>query len=245
MRQPFQILLCGDSAVAVQFGEKADIETSLKVRTMDRMIKSHPQNGVTETIPTYRSLMVHYDPLRVRFLELADYLRRLGEQVRWDGLAPSTEGICLPVCYSHPGTEIETVAKFEKMRVEDVIRIHSQSEHYVFMIGFAPANAYIGCPAGTFTISRKTAPAMAPYDRSVQIWSDQTTVAPFLGQTGWYSLGRTPVRTYDPRKENPSYFQSGEWVKFMPVTMQEYELIERDVLNMRYQPERFQRQTQD
>lgn len=233
----FKILPCGDSAVTVQFGEIADIDTNTKVRAFEMTLKKRCVHGITETIPTYRSVMVHYDPLVLRYDALCSLLDDLSYTVDWHSISPGNEVVRIPVLYNVAGSEIETVAAYEGKSIDEIIRIHSQSEHYVFMLGFTPGNAYIGCPGGSFTIPRKASPTMRPFSRAVTIWSDQTNIGAFSGPTGWYTIGRTPVRPYDPRHEEPILFKPGQWVQFYAIDQAQYEEIERDVERLIYQPE--------
>ena len=57
-------LPAGDSAVNVEFGRTIDPEINKKIRGLSDSLSRKPIRGVTECIPTFRSLLVCYDPLQ-------------------------------------------------------------------------------------------------------------------------------------------------------------------------------------
>ena len=241
MSEEAKILLCGDSAVTVQFGETAEISINQKVRAFEQLLLKNKPYGILETIPTYRSLMVYYDPLTLQIADLRQYLLELTGSLPDEEVQAENEGIRVPVWYQPPGSEIEMVAEYENKSVEEIVRIHTQHEHYVFMLGFTPGNAYIGCPQKTFSIPRKSTPTARPYAGSVAVWSNQTGIGGALtSPTGWYSLGRSPLLPYDPRRSEPILFKSGQWIQFYAIDADQYTQIEHEVREMRYVPELYQ-----
>lgn len=232
-----KFLFCGDSAIAVQFGEVADIEINLRVRALDMAIKANPCKGIIETIPTYRSVMIYYDPLIIRYDSLCSYLRELATSVDWNAVKPSNEIVVVPIFYRAPQNEIHMVADYEKLSVDDVIRIHTGKEHYAFMLGVAPGTVYLSVPK-SFTIPRKAVPRPKPYASSIQIWSTHTTISSFHSQSGWYFMGRVPASSYNPnRPEDPFLVKPGQWVKFREVDETEFEHIEQEFQANRYERE--------
>lgn len=233
-----KILLCGDSAVAVQFGETADIQTNLMVRALDLALREHPIAGIIESVPTYRSEMIHYDPLSISCQKLREALRDLMSSVNWNAIKPSDEVVIVPVYYTDPKTEVRSVAEYEHISEENVIRIHTNRYHYAFMMGVTPGTVYLSSPTGSFTIPRKSVPVPKPYASSIQIWSTHTTISPFHSQSGWYMIGRVPAACYNPKRpEDPYLVIPGQWVRFRPIEADEFELIEQVFLSNRYERE--------
>ena len=76
---PPRLLPSGDSAVTVEFSRHIDDAANQLVLALDRALTDAPVSGVTETVPTYRSLLVHYDPLRIGFDALSDRLIDLAQ----------------------------------------------------------------------------------------------------------------------------------------------------------------------
>src|SRR5690242_19419375 len=74
---PPRLLPNGDAAITVEFARKIDDAASARVLALDRRLASAPIEGITETVPTYRSLVVHYDPARIDFEALSGKLHEL------------------------------------------------------------------------------------------------------------------------------------------------------------------------
>src|SRR5258708_26986653 len=69
----------GDSAITVEFSRNIDDAANRRVLALDRAIVAAPVEGVTETVPTYRSLLVHYDPVRTSFEALSESILSLAK----------------------------------------------------------------------------------------------------------------------------------------------------------------------
>jgi allophanate hydrolase subunit 1 len=52
-------------------------------------------------------------------------------------------------------------------------------------------------------------------------------VAPFVMPTGWYVLGSTPERLYAPERENPFFIQPGDNLRFEPVDVATFRVLEQ------------------
>ena len=127
MSEEAKVLLCGDSAVTVQFGETAKISINQKVRAFEQLLLKNKPYGILETIPTYRSLMVYYDPLTLQIADLRQYLLELAGSLPDEEAQAENEGIRVPVWYQPPGSEIEMVAEYENKSVEEIVRMSTTS----------------------------------------------------------------------------------------------------------------------
>ena len=58
-----QVAPGGDTALVVEFGDCIDRRLSERVLALARRLNERSTAGVVECVPTFRSLMVHYDPL--------------------------------------------------------------------------------------------------------------------------------------------------------------------------------------
>ena len=238
IEERIQYLNCGDSAIAVQFGEAADIAVNLRVRALDLALKENPIRGITEVIPTYRSEMIHYDPLVIRCSVLVKAIQEMLQEVDWNAIQPSNEVVTVPIWYRCEKTELQAVADYEKITADEVIRIHTSKLHYTFQMGVAPGTVYLSSPTGSFTIPRKATPVPKPYASTIQVWSTHTTISSFFTQSGWNFLGRAPAPSYNPnRPEDPFLIKPGQWVQFREIDRDEFEQIEHDFLENRYERE--------
>ena len=71
---PPRLLPSGDSAVTVEFSRTIDDDANQRVLALDKALAASPIDGITETVPTYRSLLVHYDPCTIGFDALGEKL---------------------------------------------------------------------------------------------------------------------------------------------------------------------------
>ena len=77
---PPRLLPSGDSAITVEFSRDIDDAANQRVLALDRAVAREAIGGITETVPTYRSLLVHYDPMQIGFDSLGEKLTALAKQ---------------------------------------------------------------------------------------------------------------------------------------------------------------------
>ena len=135
-----KILMSGDQAVSVQMGSEISLEVNRKVLMLLEAIKKSPIPGVREMVPTYASLMIHYDPSVISLLKLEEEIMNRAENMSDIG---ETKKIIreVPILYGGElGPDLELCAELEGTTVEEVIRKHSTHDYYVYMLGFAPGH---------------------------------------------------------------------------------------------------------
>ncbi|MCI0466298.1 MAG: carboxyltransferase domain-containing protein, partial [Beijerinckiaceae bacterium] len=70
-------LPAGESALVAEFGAAIDPKIHDRVLALDEAVQRAQWEGVIETVPTYRSLMIHFDPRRLTTEALVDALGTL------------------------------------------------------------------------------------------------------------------------------------------------------------------------
>jgi KipI family sensor histidine kinase inhibitor len=220
-----RFLSAGDGAIIVEFGSTVDEAISQRVMAMDARIAEAGIDGIVETVPTYRSLLVAYDPLVIRARRL---IPRLAEIAAKAGEAATTgRRWVIPVCYGGDhGEDLEWVANVHAMTPEEAIAVHSGTVYRVYMIGFTPGFAYLGgLPKILHTPRRETPRTLVPAG-SVAIGGQQAAVFSVAAPSGWHMLGRTPVRTFDLRRDDPFLIAPGDTIRFSPVAPAEFDALE-------------------
>ena len=211
----------GDRAVLVELGDDISPQINQKVRELYIGTKGRRIKGIKDLVPSYRSLMVVYDPLVISL----DFLESQMNEI-WDALddarLPDPRTVEIPVVYGDKyGPDLEWIADYHKMTPQDVIRLHTQPTYQVYMIGFMPGYPYMGeVPDELVTPRRKTPRTHVP-GGSVGIAQKQTGIYPVASPGGWQIIGRTPVRLFDPQGKPPSFLEMGDRVKFFVITEQE------------------------
>ena len=225
----FNITVAGDSAINLEFGNVISEKTNGIIRAAAQTLGADPINGVIELVPTFCSLMVVYNPCVIGYDELTSQVRG-----KLRGLVATTGGIHrvvkIPVCYGGDfGPDLSDVAEHAGMSVEEVIAIHSGHDYLIDMLGFLPGFAYLGGLDERLHTPRLATPRTRIEPGAVGIGGAQTGIYPLASPGGWRIIGRTPVRPYDPDRESPILYAAGDYLRFVPITPQEFSLIETRV----------------
>jgi inhibitor of KinA len=210
-----KIVPAGDSAVLVQFGNGIDLITNQRVHALATLINVSSFAGVLETVPAYGTLLVHYDPRLLSFVQIRNYLREKITQIH-DHLSRKRKQLEVPVSYGgEHGIDLETVARHCQLQIEDVIRIHSERTYTVFMMGFTPGFPYLGKLDDTLLMPRLETPRTRVPAGTVAIAGSQTGIYPIDSPGGWQLIGWTPLQLFNPESETPFSFSPGDEVKFI------------------------------
>src|SRR6202166_5103004 len=213
---PPRLLPSGDSAITVEFSRSIDDAANRRVLALDRAIADTPVLGVTETVPTYRSLLVHYDPCKVDFTTLGQKLLALAQVPAAAGA--KTRRWRIPVAYGgENGIDLEDVAKTLNATPDDIVARHVAGDYRVAMIGFTPGWSYLSGLAPSLQMPRRQNPRLMTPAGTISIGGVQTGVQSLAGPSGWHLLGRTPARTYQLHRDPIFLLEPGDHVKFSAV----------------------------
>ncbi|WP_038097553.1 5-oxoprolinase subunit B family protein [Thioalkalivibrio sp. HK1] len=237
MGTSLKFLPSGDTGLTVQVGTDIDKKTSAAVMRLRSAIEAAALPGVIEIVPAYLSLLVHYDPLKAGQFELIEAIEALNEStVSIAEVEPKAWSF--PVCFEGEdfAPDIETVAQWAGLAPEDVISDIVGADQFVYMIGFAPGQPYIGDLPDRIAIPRRKDPISGIEAGSVVIATGKTVIYSVMNPTGWYVVGRTPVPIFDRSKENPVLLHAGDSVSLRAVDRYEFESIRERIIAGRYDP---------
>jgi KipI family sensor histidine kinase inhibitor len=213
---PPRLLPSGDSAITVEFSRSIDEMANQRVLALDRTLARETITGITETVPTYRSLLVHYDPVQIDFDTLSGKLVTLAllpvppvtKMRRWR----------IPVAYGgEHGIDLEDVARTLKSTPENIVARHVAGDYRVAMIGFTPGWSYLSGLDASLQMPRLQNPRLATPAGTISIGGVQTGVQCLAGPSGWHLLGRTAVRTYQLHRDPIFLLEPGDAVTFSAV----------------------------
>jgi len=213
---PPRILPSGDCAITVEFSRHIDDAANQRVLTLDRTLARQPVSGVTESVPTYRSLLVHYDPLLIDFDTLGEKLAALAQLP----VPPTAKARRwrVPVTYGgEHGIDLEDVAKMLKTTPDDIVARHVAGDYRVAMIGFTPGWSYLSGLENFLHMPRRQNPRLLTPAGTISIGGVQTGVQCLAGPSGWHLLGRTPVRTYQLHRDPTFLLEPGDDVTFSAI----------------------------
>jgi inhibitor of KinA len=216
----------GDRAVLVKFGNIIDLSINRKVHALCRAIEQAEIHGTEECVPAYASLLVYYNPLKTSYEHLVFQLKDLEPRLDELGARIEARKIVVPTVYGREfGPDLSNVAKYHNITEAEVIRIHSETEYVVYMIGFIEGFPYLGKVPDSIAAPRLETPRLKIPTGSVGIAGNQTGIYPCESPGGWQIIGRTPLKLFNPQKDPPALFQPGDHVKFKPIMAEEFEAL--------------------
>lgn len=210
-----KIVPLGDSSLLVQFGDEIDISINQRVHALACLVEASSMQGVIETVPAYATLLVQYDPLIILFAQVRDFVREKITQVD-EIVTRKPRQVEVPVRYGGEyGIDLKNIASYLRLRVEDIIRIHTQRTYTVYMMGFTPGFPYMGKLDDALIMPRLETPRTRVPAGTVAIAGSQTGIYPIASPGGWQLIGWTPLQLFDPKSETPFLFAPGDEVKFI------------------------------
>jgi KipI family sensor histidine kinase inhibitor len=189
------------------------------------MLATRPITGVIETVPTYRSLLVAYDPVIIRGKTLSSSLQTLLGQLSVGGA--TARRITVPVLYGEEvGIDLDELADMKQMSREELIALHASADYRVYMIGFAPGFSYLGGLPRQLHTPRLAVPRQRIDASAIGIGGKQASINSVPGPSGWRFIGRTPLKLFDPSRPQPFLLRAGDRVRFRPVGADEAESLD-------------------
>ena len=203
--------------MVMEFGDAISPEINRRVHDMTNAIEKAAVRGVFDLVPTYRSLLVYYDPTKTSAADLQTSL----EQMELDIDERSQEKpriVHIPTLYGGEyGPDLEFVAENAGLSTQEVIQIHSEADYLVYAMGFTPGFPYLGGLSEKLTTPRLESPRLAIPAGSVGIAESQTGVYPAVSPGGWRLIGRTPVKLFDQGSTPPALLSAGDYLRFVPI----------------------------
>ena len=219
-----RFLPSGDTAIVAEFGDRIDRTLNQRVLRLNAAVRARPIRGVVETLPTFRSLMVHYDPLLTSSADVVSALRHIIDD--GESSAGPVTLWRIPACYEgQHAPDLEEVAGRAHLPPEEVIRLHSTTRYQVYMIGFSPGFPYMGDVPEPLALPRRTDPRVRVPAGAIAIAAGMTAIYPVESPGGWHLIGATPVRLFDLSWPQPALLAPGDSVCFEPVDSREFDRI--------------------
>jgi inhibitor of KinA len=234
----YRLIPCGDAALCVEFGDGIDRQLADKVARLDASLEvMGNEMGIIETVPTFRSLTIIFDPLLTDEKQIAGLIdkalsvpekKAVKPQRRWN----------LPVYYGgEHGPDLELCAKAKGISVSRLVELHSQTELQVYMLGFLPGFAFLGDLPEEIAMPRRAEPRLRVPPGTLAMTGKLTAVYPWESPGGWNLLGSCPVPFFNPDWTEPALLSPSDHLRFTPIGESEY----ADILRADSDPQRFVR----
>ncbi|MEJ0016894.1 MAG: 5-oxoprolinase subunit PxpB [Acetobacteraceae bacterium] len=217
-----RFLPVGDTALSVEFGNAVSPVLNEAVIDLDIALAASEIDGIVETVPSYRSLLVCYEPVEISFHELVAELRRLlARRTTRHGHGATLWDV--PVVYDPPfADDLAELAQRLALSEQEVIALHTGADYHVYAVGYAPGMPYLGGVPPALHISRRQVPRPQVPAGAVMIGGIQGAIVPTTVPSAWYKLGQTPLCPFDPHRQDPFLFRPGDHVRFRRIDAEEF-----------------------
>jgi inhibitor of KinA len=220
----YKVLLAGDTGLVVEFGESADLHVSAQVLSLAQRLNGLRLDGLVETVPTARSLMIYYEPLTLTTEALEDRIGQLLQQQ--EQTEPNGRTWVLPVCYDPAlAPDLLDVATRTGHSPAQIIELHNAATYHVYMLGFLPGLAYLGDLPSELALPRRESPRPKIPAGSVGIGGKMTCVYPMDTPCGWHLIGQSPVPLWNQGRTAGALLAPGDKVSFSPISLSEFERL--------------------
>ncbi|WP_158738704.1 5-oxoprolinase subunit PxpB [Alteribacillus sp. YIM 98480] len=232
---PIRMEAMGDGGLRVVFGSSISKKINQKIRAFTFLLEENKINGISEWVPSYTSVTIHYDPARLTFDALKkQVMQRCNEAKQID--IPPANVYEIPVCYGGEfGPDLKNVASHNQLEINEVIDLHTAGEYLIYMLGFTPGFPYLGGMNETLSTPRLTTPRSLVKAGSVGIAGNQTGVYSLDSPGGWNIIGRSPVKLFDVTKKHPVLLEAGHYIRFFSITDTMYETIKKQIKEGTYE----------
>lgn len=212
----------GEAALSIELGEGISPAVHERVLALDQAINAAGIDGVRETVPSYRALLVIYDPERT---EREALLARV-DALALDAVALHPSAWLVPACFDGDhASDLSAVAAQIGLPPCEIVATLTATPLRLYMYGFAPGFAYLGGLDERLAIPRRATPRASMPAGSVMIAGGQASIASVSMPTGWYVVGCTPVQMFSPECKPMVPFQPGDTIRLRAISRAEFEAL--------------------
>jgi KipI family sensor histidine kinase inhibitor len=202
--------------------ELCDLDEAL---ALFHALEADPVAGVREIIPAARTLLISFDPSTVSESALVE-----GVSSRMGSERKAASGALIEIPVRYDGEDLAEVAEITGLHVDEVVRLHGQSEYVAAFTGFAPGFAYLSGGDPRLAVPRRKSPRTHVPAGAVGLAGEFSGVYPKASPGGWQLIGTTPLAMFDIDRRPASLLQPGCRVRFVDMAKDAaYEIKSIDV----------------
>jgi urea carboxylase len=251
----------GNAALLVEFGDEPSLELNFRAIALSQHIAQNTKNGITDTVISYTSLLIEYDPHLTNSSKVIQVCKEwIATSVEHDKIQLVSRLVEIPICYNDPWTracadeysrtikkiepDIEFVTRINDCRdVQDAISRHVSTNWWVGHMGFPGLPVLMPMnPQHALKTPKYNPPRMWTPAGTVALGGMFTAIYPVVVPDGYQMLGRTPLPLYNPAIQSASEYDDslillhiGDQVRFIPISEQQFLEIEESVAAKTYQ----------
>lgn len=224
----YNLTLTSINSLIIQWNFETIEANSIRfLQAFKKYLIKHDQNDILYLTPAFDTVLVKFKSNVVDINSKKEAYQKfceffLSKEIETDNFKTFE----IPVCYDKFGIDLENISKQSKLKMEDVINIHSNTIYTLYFIGFLPGFLYLGHVDKRIQTPRHQQPRANVEQGSVGIAENQTGIYPMSSPGGWQIIGQTPIDIFDAEKDKPSPFQPGDQIKFKPISLSKFENIQ-------------------
>ncbi|NIS60219.1 MAG: 5-oxoprolinase subunit PxpB [Proteobacteria bacterium] len=219
-----EIKVVAEGSLLIEYEEEVSLRVNLKARRLAFGLEQGSYPGLEEIIPTYRSVMVYFDPFRVD----VGTVRRFIEEINTNLVKivlPPPKLFRIPTTYGGiHGPDLDRVAEHIGLTPDEVVELFSTQAYPVYFLGFICSLAYLGGVPKTLHVPRLSSPRPSVPGGSVGFAGPQANILPVDSPSGFNYIGRTFVAVYDPHEFPPTLIRPGDYIRCPAVSEKEARL---------------------
>ena len=218
-----KVVIASENSTIVYFSERPCSQTSDQIAYTANALKIRLGEELIDLIPSYHSLLVIYDPLKIGFQKIEQEIRNTIGQWTSNNQSQQSRTVELPVYYSpESGPDLQRIADHSGLSIDQVIELHQQTEYTVYTMGFAPGFAYLGEVDERIAMPRLATPRHNVPQGAVAIADRQTAIYPSQSPGGWNIVGLCPIRLFNAEKQPHTPMQVGDKIRFISIDRDEF-----------------------
>ena len=214
----------GDCGIVCDFGDEVNREINTSVIKLFHHVKKEilqgNLKGVLNYTPSYNKLIINFDLGKTNSSKIIDFLQSVDFTKL--NLSQSSKKWTIPICYDFE-MDLENMSKTLKIDRNEIIKMHLNTDFFIYMIGFVPGHPFMGDLDPKLFLSRLKTPRVKIPPGSVGVVEKFCNIYPYESPGGWNIIGRTPIKLFNIQNQsNPCLLSPGDSIKFKSISKKEF-----------------------
>ncbi|EHJ06689.1 5-oxoprolinase subunit PxpB [Staphylococcus simiae] len=231
-----EINYINEQTVMLYFNNEISEENYNQVNLVVQHIKDKSHPAIQDIVPSYRAILIYFNEKEISASKLIENLELNRLHNKSNTLELQQQRIItIPVVYGDEfGPDIEEVAHYNNITIEEVIETHVSKPYLIYMMGFMPGFPYLGGLDKRLHTPRRDEPRVKITAGSVGIANNQTGLYPLDSPGGWQIIGRTPVEVFYLNRQPMTLYEAGDYIQFKSISASEYYSIKDRIQNGKF-----------
>ena len=217
----------GDSALLVDIDAgNADASSDI-VMALNAQLSQQRIRGITQTTPSYNSLLVSFEPERTQHPVLQTEIHAIADTINVQDI-PKGNQWSIPACFDAPyALDCAALETELSQDWQSIVDCFCAAEYRVHAVGFLPGFTYLGNLPDALHCKRLRDPRATVPASSIAIAGTQAGIYPFDSPGGWRIIGRLPFAVFQTQADPPALFQANDRIRFEAVTPEVFKALEQ------------------